>query len=65
MTRKNDARFKEKLTCGFKYDMRNFVNFHPTSQRSENFTSIGSFCPKCIRFELQNYRRVIFHDTEQ
>ena len=40
MTLKNDAKFKEKLTCGFKYDMRNIVNFHPTTQKSEN----GSNC---------------------
>ena len=54
MTLKNDAKFKEKLTCGFKYDMRNLVNFHPTTQKSENFTSIGHFCPKHMRLELKN-----------
>ena len=32
---------KEKLTCGFKYDMRNLVNFHPTTQKSKNFTLVG------------------------
>ena len=53
MTLKSDAKFKEKLTCGFKYDMRNFVNFHSTSQKSENFTSMGYFCPKYIRFEVK------------
>ena len=37
--------------------MRNLVNFHWTTQKTENFTSIGSFCPK--------YRRFIFHGTEQ
>ena len=26
--------------------MRNLVNFHRTTQKSENFTSRGSFCPK-------------------
>ena len=65
MTLKTDAKFKEKLTFGFKYDMRNFQNFHPTTQKFENFASMGSFCPKYIRFELKTYRRVIFHDTEQ
>ena len=65
MTLKSDAKFKEKLTCGFKYDMRNLVNFHPTTQKSENFTSMGYFCPKYMRFELKKYRGVIFHDTEQ
>ena len=29
MTFKSDAKFKEKLTCNFKHDMRNFVNFNP------------------------------------
>ena len=33
MTLKSDAKFKEKLTCGFKCDMRNLVNFHPTTPK--------------------------------
>ena len=57
MTLKSDAKFKEKLTCGFKYDMRNLVNFHPTTQKSENFFSMGSFCPKYAKYTS-------FHDTE-
>ena len=65
MTLKSDAKFKEKLICGFKYDMRNLVNFHPTTQKSENFTLMGYFCPKYMRFELKNYRGAIFHDIEQ
>ena len=65
MTLKSDANFKEKLTCGFKYDMRNLVNFHQTTQKSENFFSMGSFCPKYTRSELQKYRGVFFHDTER
>ena len=50
MTLKSDAKFKEKLTLGFKYDMGNLVNFHPTPQKSENFFSMGSFYPKYTRF---------------
>ena len=65
MTLESDAKCKEKLTCGFKYDMRNLTNFHLTTQKSENFFSVGSFCPKYARFGLQKYRGVIFHDTEQ
>ena len=65
MTLKSDAKFKEKLTCRFKYGMRNLVNFHPTTQKSKNFTSMGYFCPKYMRFELKKYREVISHDTEQ
>ena len=40
------AKFKEKLTCCLEYDTRNLVNFHPNTQKSENSTSMGSFCPK-------------------
>ena len=65
MTLKSDAKFKEKLTCGFKYDMRNLVNFHPTTQKSENFTLMGYLCPNYMSFELKKYREVVFHDTEQ
>ena len=60
MTLKGDAKFKEKLTCGFKYDMRNFVNFHPTTQKSKKFTSMGYFCPKYMRFELKNTEELSF-----
>ena len=49
MTLNSDAKFNERRTCVFKYDMRNFF-------------SMSSFCP---RFELQKYRGVIFHDIEQ
>ena len=37
MTLKSDSKFKQKLTGSFKYDMRNFVNFQPTTQRSKKF----------------------------
>ena len=29
MTMKNDAKFEEELTCRFKTDMRNLINFDP------------------------------------
>ena len=65
MTLKSNAKFKEKLTCGFKYNRRNLVNFHPTTQKSKNFIPMGSFFPKYVSFELKKYRGVIFPDTEQ
>ena len=65
MTQKIDAKCKEKPTCDFKYDIMNLVDFHLTTQKPENFTSAGSFRPIYIRFELQKYRGVIFHGTEQ
>ena len=53
------------MNCSSKYDMRNFVNFYPTSQRFQNFTSMGYFCPKYMWFELKKYGGVIFYETEQ
>ena len=60
MTLKSDAKFEEKLTLGSKTDMRNLVNFHPTTQKSENFFSVGSFCPKYTRSEIQNTEELSF-----
>ena len=60
MTLKNDAKFKEKLSFGFKYDMRNVVNFQPATQKPENLTSMSSFCPKYIKFELKNTEELSF-----
>ena len=31
-----DVKFEGKLTCGLKNDIRNLVNFHASSQKSEN-----------------------------
>ena len=62
---KSSAKFKEKLACGFKYGISNLVNFNPTIQNTENFTSMGYFCPKYIRFQLKKFRGFIFHDTGQ
>ena len=36
MTLKGDSKFKGKLTRGLKNDIRNLVNFHASSQKSEN-----------------------------
>ena len=36
MTLKGVAKFKRKLTCGLKNDIRNLVNFHASSWKSEN-----------------------------
>ena len=48
MTLKSDAKFKEKLTCGFKYYLRNLL---PTTQKSdEKFFPMGSFSPEYTRF---------------
>ena len=36
MTLNGDAKFKGKLTCGLKNDIRNLVNFHASSRKSQN-----------------------------
>ena len=60
MTLKSDAKFEEKLTLGSKKHMRNMMNFHPTTQKSKNFTLMGYFCPKYWRFQLQKHRELSF-----
>ena len=37
MTMKNDAKFEEKLTCCLENDMRNFANFHQSTQKCQNW----------------------------
>ena len=36
MTLKGDAKFKRKVIRGLKNDVNNLVNFHASSQKSEN-----------------------------
>ena len=36
MTLKGDAKFKGKLTCGFKNNIKNLNNFHASNRKSEN-----------------------------
>ena len=36
MTLKGIAKYKGKLTCGLKNNIKNLVNFHASSQKSEN-----------------------------
>ena len=37
ITMKNDANFEEELTSQFKIVMRNLMNFHPSTQKSQKF----------------------------
>ena len=36
MTLKGDAKFKRKLTCGMKNNIRNLINFHVSTRKFEN-----------------------------
>ena len=31
------SKFEEELTCHFKIDMRNFMNFDPSTRKSQKF----------------------------
>ena len=37
MAMKNYAKFEEELTCQFKIDMRNLMNFDPSTQKSQKY----------------------------
>ena len=37
MTMKNDGQFEKELTCQFKTDMRNLMNFDPSTRKSQKF----------------------------
>ena len=37
MTMRNDEKSEEELTCQFKIDMRNLMNFDPCTQKSQKF----------------------------
>ena len=45
--------------------MRNFVNFHPTTQKFQNLTSMCYFCPKYMRFGLKNTEELSFMALKQ
>ena len=49
MTLKGDAKFKGKLTCGLKNDIRNLVNFHASSRKSENLHFDGLLLSKAYK----------------
>ena len=38
MIMKKDAKLEQELTCCFKIDMRNFMNFDPSNRKSKKFT---------------------------
>ena len=38
MTMKNDAKFKKRLFCQFKTDMKNFKKFDPSTQKFQKYS---------------------------
>ena len=49
MTLKSDAKFKGKLTRDLKNDIRNLVNFHACSRKSENLHFNGLILSKAYK----------------
>ena len=54
---KGDARFKVKLTRGFKNDIRNLVNFHASSRKSENSHFDGLLLSKAYNVLDENVHK--------
>ena len=55
-----DVKFERKMTCAFKIDMRNLVNFHQSMFKS---LKIGSLIQRKM-YELKGYRGIMHHDNE-
>ena len=49
MTLKGDAKFKGKVTRGLKNDIKNLVNFHVSSRKSENLHFDGFLLSKTYK----------------
>ena len=49
MKLKGDAKFEGKLTRGLKNEIRNLVNFHTSSQKSENLHFDGILLSKAYK----------------
>ena len=61
-----DATFEGKLTCAFKNDMRNLVNFHQSKFESLKIgTLMGSFYQNWKTYQLKIYWGVLCHDKEE
>ena len=57
MTLKDDAILKEKWTGGLKNDIRNLVNFHASTHKSENFHFDGLVLPKAYKVLNKNIQK--------
>ena len=58
MTRKSDAKFEEKLTCGLENNIRNLLNFHQSTLESHNWDLDGIFLPKIENVWAKDLQRI-------
>ena len=54
MTLKSDTKFEEILTLGSKNDMKNLVNFHAGSDKSENLSFDVLLLPIAYKVSAKN-----------
>ena len=59
MILKSDAKFEKKLNCRFifKFDMRNLVNVHPNTQKSEKLYTDGLLLSKAYNVSVGIFQR--------
>ena len=58
MTVESEANFEEKLTLGFKSDMRHLVNFNARSSKSENVYVDGLHLTKVYLVWAKKLQRI-------
>ena len=65
MTLKSDAKFKGNLTRGLENDIRNLVDFHASSQKSENLHFDGLLLYKAYKDLDEKVQKSYSRDTEE
>ena len=63
MPLKGDAGFKGKLTRGLKNDIRNLINFHASSGKSENLHFNGLILSKAYEVLDEKAQTSLWRDT--
>ena len=65
MTLKGDEKFKGKLICGLKKDIRNLVNFHSNNRKSENLHFDRILLSKAYEDLDEKVQKSQSHGTEE
>ena len=60
----HDTEGRCKVFFKKKKDIRNLVNFHPTTQKSENLYFDALFV-QSVMFQPENFRGIMSHETER
>ena len=61
----SDAKFEGKMTGGLENDMKNLVNFHQSTQKSQIWVFYWVFLSKQKMYELKIYRKIMCHNNEE